>query len=178
MLTYRKFKSRLLILSGLLALSFSAFSQGRDRSGKMDTVKGLPYFIKVGEGTGGVKLGSSTIADVQRIFGKGKIRDEKSKRNGKIYTDKTVTYKAKGLKFFAISTPDSATVIYSIEIVMPGARTERDVVIGSSTQAEVILAYGDPSYRSPANISYDTQGVIFEFSNGVVDRILISQTRQ
>jgi hypothetical protein len=156
----------------LLLFGTSAFSQA---STTADTLMGVPYFIKVGEGTGGVKLGSSNIDDVQKIFGHGKIKTETSKRMGKMYTEKTINYKKKGLKFFALN--DNSSVIYCIEVSMPNARTEKDILITISTQDDVLKAYGEPSYRSPESLEYDGLGVVFEFNNGKVTKILLSQKK-
>ena len=134
---------------------------------------GIPYFIKLGEGTGGVKLGISNINDVEKIFGKGKIKIETTRRLGKVYTEKTVSYKKKGLKFYALN--DSTSRIYCIEVSMANARTERDILIGVSTQDDVVKAYGDPSLRSPESLEYDALGAIFEFSSGKVEKVFLSE---
>lgn len=159
-----------------ILFSFSvAFSQGKDGMNSNDTIKGIPYFIKVGEGTGGVKLGISTIADAEKLFGKGRIRKEKAKRAGKIYRDRVIAYKKKGLRFFALF--DTTNIIYSIEVTMPGARTDKDIVIGTSTQADVLKAYGEPSYRSDTYLGYDNYGVIFEFNHGILSSVLLNLKR-
>ncbi len=136
-----------------------------------DTIMGIPYFIRIGEGTGGVKIGVSTIDDVTRLFGDTKITLEKSKRGGQEYTERALNYKKKGLKFFALN--DASNIIYSIEVSMKGARTEKDILIGTSTQDDVLHAYGEPSYRSPESLDYDGQGVVFQFSNGLLSKVLL-----
>jgi len=138
-----------------------------------DTIMGIPYFIRIGEGTGGVKLGVSTIEDVTKLFGETKISIEKSKRGGQEYTERALNYKKKGLKFFALN--DASNIIYSIEVSMKGARTEKDILIGTSTQDDVLHTYGEPSYRSPESLDYDGLGVVFQFSNGLLSKILLSK---
>ena len=162
-----------LVLSGNMAF---AQSNNNTSTAKTDTVMGTPYFIKLGEGTGGVLLGVSNINDVQKIFGPGKIKIETTKRLGKTYTEKTISYKKKGLKFFALN--DSTSKIYCIEVSMSNARTEKDILVGISTQDDVLKVYGEPSYRSPESLEYDSLGAVFEFSNGKVEKVLLSKSRQ
>jgi len=166
------------LITALVLSSNIAFSQANNNTGatKSDTIMGIPYFIKLGEGTGGVMLGISNIDDVQKIFGPGKIKIETTRRLGKTYTEKTISYKKKGLKFFALN--DSTSKIYCIEVSMPNARTEKDILIGVSTQDDVLKAYGEPSYRSPESLEYDSLGAVFEFNNGKVERVLLSKSRQ
>ena len=164
-----------LTVSCILFICSAALAQNKNEATGQDTIKGIPYFIKVNEGTGGVKLGISTIADVEKLFGKGKIRKEKAKRAGKIFRDRVIAYKKKGLRFFALF--DTTNIIYSIEVSMPGARTERDIVVGTSTQADVLKAYGDPSYRSDTYLGYDNYGVIFEFAHGILTSVMLSEKR-
>lgn len=169
------FKRGVVIIGSLLLLCTTAFAQGKDGAGRNDSLRGTPYFIKIGEGTGGIKLGSSTIADVEKLFGKSKIHKEKSKTIDKQYTYNTVTYKKQGLKFFA--TEEAPNTIYAIEVEMSGGRTEKDIVIGTSTMDDVTKAYGEPSYKSPDSIAYDNLGVVFEFSHGVLQKVLLSKKR-
>ncbi len=174
-LTQKIVQKTLIAASCLLVFSTTSFSQATVSPTKSDTIMGIPYFIKIGEGTGGVKLGSSTIDDVQKIFGEGKIKTETSKRMGKTYTEKTINYKKKGLKFFALN--DNSSIIYCIEVSMANARTEKDILVGVSTQDDVLKAYGEPSYRSPGSLEYDGMGVVFEFNNGKVSSVLLSQKK-
>jgi hypothetical protein len=164
-----------IIAGSVLFFSITAFAQGKDGSGKNDSLRGIPYFIKIGEGTGGIKLGTSTIADVEKLFGKGKVKSEKSKTINKLFTFKTVFYKKRGLKFFALD--ETPNTIYAIEVYANGARTEKDIAIGSSTEDEVVKAYGEPSYKSADSIDYDNLGVVFEFSHGVLQRVLLSKKK-
>lgn len=159
----------------VILVSNVAVSQSYVQPGQSDTIMGIPYFIKIGEGTGGVKLGVSNIADVQKLFGNGKIKNETSKRLGIVHTEKTISYKKKGLKFFALN--DSTSVIYCIEVSMPNARTDKDILIGVSTQDDVVKAYGEPSYRSPESLEYDALGAVFEFNKGKVVKVLLSKQR-
>lgn len=138
-----------------------------------DTIMGIPYFIRTGEGTGGVKLDVSTIDDVKRLFGDVKITRESSKRGGQMYTDRALNYKKKGLKFFALDDPSN--VIYAIEVSMKGARTERDVIVGTSTQDDVLKAYGEPSYRSAESLEYEGIGVLFQFNKGLLTKVLLNK---
>lgn len=163
----------MLLVSCLVLVGTRAFAQNTVAPANGDTIMGIPYFIRIGEGTGGVKLGISTVSDVQKLFGDTKIRREQAKRNGQIYTDRALTYKKKGLKFFALDDPSN--IIYSIEVSMKGARTEKDVLIGTSTQDDVLKAYGEPSYRSPTSFEYDGLGVVFQFNNGLLCKVLLSK---
>ncbi|MGP8214870.1 MAG: hypothetical protein ACLQQ4_04840 [Bacteroidia bacterium] len=168
--TYTKLAGRITITAVCLIFSgIAAYSQNQPGT---DTIKGIPYFIKIGEGTGGVKLGISTVDDVQKLFGECKIHREKSKRDGKIYSDRALFYKKNGLKFFALDNP--VDIIYSIEVSMKGARTEKDIVIGTSTQDDVLKTYGEPSYRSPESLEYDGLGVVFQFNNGLLVKVLLT----
>jgi len=173
MTTYTINKKKYFVALCMLTLSIPAFSQDTVKPKKTDTIMGIPYFIRIGEGTGGVKLGVSSVSDVQKLFGDVKIKREKSKRNGQIYTDRALTYKKKGLKFFALDDPSN--IIYSIEVSMKGARTEKDILVGSSTQDDVLKAYGEPSYRSPESLEYDGMGVVFQFNNGLLVKVLLSK---
>ena len=157
----------------LMGASSAAFSQKTVVPTTGDTIMGIPYFIKIGEGTGGVKLGISGVDDVLKLFGQTKIKREKSKRNGQIYSDRAMNYKERGLKFFAMDDPSN--IIYSIEVSMRGARTEKDILIGTSTQADVLKAYGEPSYKSQENLEYDGLGVTFQFNGGVLVKVLLSK---
>jgi hypothetical protein len=171
----RIFLQQSIITAGLLLMGTAVFAQGKDGAGRNDSIKGVPYFIRIGEGTGGIKLGESTADDVKKLFGKGKVRDEKSKTADKLFTFKTINYKKRGLKFFAIE--EAPNTIYAIEVSMEGARTEKDITIGTSTQDDVIKAYGEPSYRSPESLGYDNLGVVFEFHHGVLQRVLLSKKK-
>ena len=172
---YKIILRSLLIGCSRMLINYTGFSQGTNATNAGDTIMGIPYFIRIGEGTGGVKLGISTINDVERIFGTAKIKTETSKRLGKTYTEKAISYKKKGLKFFALN--DSSAIIYCIEVSMVNARTEKDIVVGVSTQDDVLKAYGEPSYRSPESLEYDGLSVVFQFSNGKVDKVMLSEKK-
>ena len=141
-----------IISIGLICCVFISFAEAQR---KKPTVKKTDTYKTAREGVGidGVTVGSSTMADVIKKYGKNYVKKTYGKYSG------SINYSKLGLAFYYCQA-DKSKEIFDIEIRAPyKAKTSKGVILGKSTLEEIYKIYG----RSNDGLEY--KGVSFFYAN-------------
>ena len=156
----------IIALLGFTTFSVKAFSQGKN-----DTL-----YINDGKGVNGIVFDSSSMEDIQKVFGKGTIV--------KTPTDPSSSYdyvrlnyyggyfkNGHGLEFLFVGEDGKKPTLKEISIGdSMKAKTSGGIILNKSTTADVIAKYGAPAFKD--FYGYNMVGIAFGVKAGVVYRIV------
>lgn len=139
------------LISCFLVVSAEAQSKTKDKTKEKTSSK--IKVAKEGVGVEGIRVGSSTTADVIKKFGKS----YQTKKYGKYST--ALVYPKLGLAFYSCQA-DNKKQIFDIEMRAPfQVKTSKGIVLGKSTLEDIHKIYG----KKKEGLEY--KGVSFFYAN-------------